>query len=393
MTNITLAGGGSTNSRGKRPLPLGVVAARTIQTYAATELIEFAYASGVVQRRELLTWVGGQWGSVFGGAEPVWAMDTLVCAGLPGSYGHKAEFALVDALGEALDSVFGGEPLACRFYQDGGVALNAAARLARYATGRQDVASFGYHGAGAEWAHLPATAGQLLSNLDHHHQFAWGDLTAMQSMARRCACICVEVPALDDPVEIASFLQACRAACDAGGAVFILDEVVTGFRLALGGAAELYGVRPDIACYGKAMCATGCVSAIVGKRELVEPIGGAVFLSTTFGGAPGPCAVAAETVKRLTAHRDEWLGWGGALYATGQVLKDGLNALGVKTVGQPERSVLQFATDAEWLAFCGRVIGEGVVLHRPQFPSLRHTREDVRETLAAVERVLEGAKA
>lgn len=393
MTTMTLAGRASTNSRGSRPLPPNAVSARTIQTLGFDELVEFEYASGAVARQWLLSWVGGQWGSVFGNVAPRWATEILSGGQLPGAYGHGAEFDLAYELGEAVGEVFGGGELACRFYQDGGVALAAAARLARYATGRDDVASFGYHGAAAEWAHLPNIAGQVPEALLFHSQFDWGDVDRVRFFAKRCAAICVEVPALDDEQAISAFLRECRAACDAGGAIFILDEVVTGFRLALGGAAERYGVRPDIATYGKAMCATGCVSAIVGLRELVEPIAGKVFLSTTFGGAPGPVAVAASTVRRLRNNRSEWLGEGGMLHATGKALKDGLNALGVRCAGQPERSVLQFPSDAEWLAFCGRVIGEGVVLHRPQFPSVMHGEREVKKTLEAVERVLEGVQA
>jgi glutamate-1-semialdehyde aminotransferase len=383
--SIILAGGASTNSRGLRPLPPGATAAVTEWSAGAREMVRFTTPDGQY-RRECLSWVIGQsgllWGSLGGPYEMRVTPPRDILRALElfpessGAYGHGAEHALADALGAALDGVFAGD-LACRFYQDGGTPLAAAARLARYATWRVPVASFGYHGAAAEWAHAPATAGILEADVDNHYRFEWGDVTRVAQLAAVCAAICVEVPPVPDD-EARAFLDACRQACDDGGAVFILDEVVTGFRLGLQGAAGRYGVKPDIACYGKSMSATGCVSALVGRRDLVEPIGGDVFLSTTFGGSPGPCAVAAATVRYLTAHADEVYEH---IALIGSELQAGFRVLGLDCIGQNERSVLKFETDAAWLRFCGEMIARGVIVHRPQFPTLVHTLADVRHTL------------
>lgn len=400
---ITLAGNASTNSRGHRPLPPSAVSAKTLLTNNTNELVQFTYADGHTERRDLLSWVGGQSGLLWGGGPyPIEIRDAIRRGAgvMQGSYGHAAEWALADALGAALDSVFTSNDLACRFYQDGGTPLAAAARLARHATGKMLLASVGYHGAAEEWAHRPSTKGIPDAAVNGHARFEWGDVDLVQRVARHCAAICVEVPPVPDD-EARAFLQAVRQACDAGGAVFILDEVVTGFRLGLQGAAGYYGVKPDIACYGKAMSATGCISAIVGRADLVEPIGGEVFLSTTFGGNPGQCAVAAATIEWLTANQIEVYGgerrWGeldgagemqhhhearpGELRRIGQALKDGLASLGLTVIGQPERSVVTFPTDAEWLTWCGQMIERGVMVHRPQFPTLNHTDSDVDFTL------------
>ena len=64
-----------------------------------------------------------------------------------------------------------------------------------------------------------------------------------------------------------------------------------------------------------------------------------------------------------------------------QVLKAGLSSLGYTVIGQPERSVVTFPTDAEWLAWCGQMIEYGVMVHRPQFPTLNHSESDVDYTL------------
>lgn len=405
---ITLAGGASTNSRAHRPLPAGAVSARTLGGCGVHELVEFGYPGGYYEKCNLLSWVIGQSGLLWGNGPFPFELDDLPHYIVHGSYGHAAEFALADALGVALDGVFSTGELACRFYQDGGTSLAAAARLARHATERTLVASYGYHGAAEEWAHQPNSAGIPPDALAHHARFEWGDYATVRDLAKYAAAICVEVPPVPD-AEARLFLSDVRQACSAGGAVFILDEVVTGFRLALSGAAGYYGVRPDIACYGKAMSATGCVSAIVGRADLVEPIGGEVFYSTTFGGSPGPCGVAAATVRWLTENAAEvyggpsdrgqrrpdgnYLEWhdpymDGHLRRIGRQLQDGFNALGLNCVGQPERSVLKFFTDAEWLAFCSAMIGRGVMVHRPQFPTLAHTEADVASTLEAAAEVI-----
>ena len=216
-------------------------------------------------------------------------------------------------------------------------------------------------------------------------------MAAVKRLAQTCAAICVEVPPVPDD-EARAFLAECRAACDAGGALFILDEVVTGFRLALGGAAEYYGVKPDIAGYGKAISANGLVSAIVGRADVVGRLGDDVFYSTTFGGHPFTAGIAAATVRHLTAYRAQVYGIAGQpgyLRTIGQALMDGLNELGVKTVGQPERSVMVFPTDAERREFCSRMIAGGVVMDRPQFPTLAHTLADVERTLEVARSVVD----
>ena len=380
--SMTLAGGATTQSRGRRPLPRGAVSARTIGVRGASEAVAFVYPHGRLEYKQLLSWVGGQSGLLWGGGPfPFIQSDPDIAHG---SYGHAAEYALADALGEALDGVFTSDALSCRFFQDGGTALAAAARVARHATGRRSIASYGYHGAAMEWAHAPALAGQPLDNA--HIQFEWGDTEWLRSDSAHCAAICVEVPPVPD-AEARAFLAECRAACDAGGALFILDEVVTGFRFGLQGAAGRYGVKPDIATYGKAMSAVGCVSAIVGRRDLVDLLAEPVFYSTTFGGAPGPCGIAAATVRYLIDHAPQVYEH---LDTIGAALQDGFNALGLNCVGQPERSVLKFDTDAEWLAFCGAMIERGVMIHRPQFSTLAHTLADVELTLDYADHVTRG---
>ena len=406
--SIELAGGASTQSRAWRPLPPGAVCGTTLAERGATETVRFDFEDGHHERRDLLSWVGGQWGGLFGASPDLSELpfDAVHLRETHGSYGHAAEHDLAAALGEVYDGLLTSDDMACRFYQDGGTACAAAVRIARAETGRDAIATQGYHGMHADFAHEPAWTGYPYENVRLHHRFDFGDTRAMRNAARRASCVMVEVPAWDDEAAIAEFLQACRDTADEFGVPFIIDDVVLGFRVALGGTCERYGVRADMVCLGKTMSATGCVSALIGRADLVGKLDGEVFASTTFGGAPGPCSVAAATVRWLAAHRGEVYGGevidmtalgdahpqfiskeNGHLRIIGDALKDGLNALGVRCVGQPERFITSFYGEADHRAWCSKMIGRDILVDRPFFSTLAHTPQHVEETLAAAEAI------
>ena len=387
-----LAGNASTQSRGRRPLSPGAVSARTLWTNDVHERVEFTFADGHAEQLKLLSWVVGQAGLLWGAGPFPASIEQAIrqpsySNGVHGSYGHAAEWQLADLLGQVFDGLLTSDDLAVRFFQNGGDACAAAVRIARAFTDSFAIATQGYHGVGDSLAHAPASTGIPGYLVNLHRRFEFGDTAGMKAAMWQtfatATCVMVEVPALDDDAAIAGFLRDCRETCDRNGIPLIFDDVVLGFRLALGGTAEYYGVRPDMVCLGKAMCATGGVSALIGRADLVGRLGEDVFYSTTFGGSPGPCAVAAATVRWLHEHRSEVYGEAGHLRRIGTALKDGYNALGIKCVGQPERSVFAFPSDDEWLSFCSRMIGAGYMVHRPNFPTLAHTLADVEATLEA----------
>jgi glutamate-1-semialdehyde aminotransferase len=200
----------------------------------------------------------------------------------------------------------------------------------------------------------------------------------------------VEVPSIDDEEAVKTFLAACRAYADADSIPLIMDEVVTGFRLALGGACERYGVKADMICLGKAMSAVGGVAALIGRRDLVGMLDEGVFYSTTFGGNPMMCSIAEKTIRFLQRERLGVYGDAeqyGHMASIGLELKKGLNERGVKCIGQPERSAIVFPTEDEKLAFCRKMIGAGIMMHQPNYATLAHTMHDVTLTLDAVEKV------
>lgn len=307
-----------------------------------------------------------------------------------GSYGHAQEFALSEALGNIYDGLLTTNDLGIRMFSNGSDACSAALRLARAATARNGVAVYGYHGAHSEWAHPPQCGGVIGENIEYQNRFEFGnefDLIAALAGEPAPACIMLEVPAIDDEGKIKSFLQLCRAQCDRRGIPLIIDDVVLGSRLSLGGSAEYYGVKPDIVVLGKALSAIGGVAAVLGDAKLVNQLADNVFYSMTFSGNPGPCAVAAATQLYLL---DNWPKIGSHINAIGTALKDRLNSVfaeqgrAARVAGQSCRSILVFdeGEDAR-RAWCGEMIARDFMLDRPQYATLAHSMADVEATIAA----------
>ena len=190
-----------------------------------------------------------------------------------------------------------------RFGKNGSDATTAAIRLARAVTGRDRVAACGYHGwhdwyIGSTTRNLgvPEAVRQLTS------PFPYNDADALETLLVAdpggFAAVILEPTAFEPPA--AGFLERVRALTERYGAVLIFDEIITGFRAHLGGAQELYGVTPDLACFGKALGNGMPISAVVGRRDhmrLMEEI----FFSATFGGETLSLAAAITTIDKLEA--------------------------------------------------------------------------------------------
>lgn len=123
-------------------------------------------------------------------------------------------------------------------------------------------------------------------------KFRYNDVSSLEQLFARhsgeIACVVMEAARTEEPR--AGYLEAVQAACRRSGAVFILDEMITGFRWHLGGAQSVYGITPDLATYGKALANGFALSALAGRRDLME-LGGTrhsgerVFLLSTTHGA------------------------------------------------------------------------------------------------------------
>ena len=312
-----------------------------------------------------------------------------------------------------------------RFCGSGSEAVQAALRLARAATGRRTVVKFEghYHGwfdsilvsvaATAENAgdrahpnRNPGSAGQDPTAWGSVEVLTWNDLALVEARlaAGDVAAVIME-PAMCNAGAIhpaPGYLEGVRAACSRHGTVLIFDEVITGFRVAPGGAQQLLGVTPDLATFAKAMANGFPVAAVAGRADLLDRFatGGAVH-GGTYNAHPGCMAATLATLRALadgSVHK--------AIEPLGRKLMDGIDATLKRTgipatvVGFPQIFHVAFgltepARDyrdlmrmdrARYVRFCTELLKRRVrVLERGAwFLSSTHDEIAIEETLAAV---------
>ena len=202
-----------------------------------------------------------------------------------------------------------------RIVNTGSEATMHAIRLARAFTKRKDIVKFegGYHGAhdyvlakaGSGAASMLASEGVLEEASMHTTVVPYNDPSALEQAIEksRPACVIME-PALANiglvPPE-KGYLNKVRKVTQQNDVVLIFDEVVTGFRLALGGAGEFFGVKPDLATFAKALGNGFPIAAIAGKKEIMQQLApaGRVYQASTFAGNPVSVAAATATLETL----------------------------------------------------------------------------------------------
>ncbi len=262
-----------------------------------------------VEGRRYIDYVQSYGPGILGHAHPV-VLEAIARAASAGTtYGAPTEAEVI--LAEmVVDRIAGLESV--RFVSSGTEATMSAIRLARGATGRPGIVKFAgcYHGHADALlaAGGSGVANQGLSGCDGVTDGAVADTIVVPYNV---------VPALDDTVAAVivepvaanmglvapadGFLEGLRAACDAAGALFIFDEVITGFRLAPGGAAERFGVTPDLWCFGKVIGGGLPVGAFGGRWDVMEhlaPLGG-VYQGGTLSGNPLAMAAGRTTLELL----------------------------------------------------------------------------------------------
>ncbi len=187
-----------------------------------------------------------------------------------------------------------------RFVKNGGDATTAAVRLARAYTGREHVLMSGYHGmhdwsigASENYKGVPESVRVLTTN------FIYNDLydLEMKLQEKDVAAVILEPIQSNGPKD--GFLEGVKELTHKYGAILIFDEVVSGFHYALGGAQEMFKVSPDLVAFGKGMANGYPISAVAGRKELLEQIEKGVFVSTTFGGDSISMAASLATLKIL----------------------------------------------------------------------------------------------
>uniref|UniRef100_A0A6M3L6Z8 Putative aminotransferase n=1 Tax=viral metagenome TaxID=1070528 RepID=A0A6M3L6Z8_9ZZZZ len=331
------------------------------------------------------TWVFDQGGPVLGYRDFHAMGVPMGPMGIANIYEREAALQLGEIVGPYLKP----DSLGVRWFANGSDACDAAIRVARAATGSNWFISVGYHGSSVVFAHAPQCAGVPVECTASRHDVDFGDLKGLASAYASIgpavlAAIMVEVPSTDNAAW--EFLGECRRLCDEAGALLILDEVVTGFRIALGGAAELYGIAPDLACYGKALANGRPISALVGPRDEMAALADRVFYSNTYNGDPFHCALALMTMRELKGSAERVYPH---LWYIGAELKRELNAIGVPVVGHAPRTALNISDEGRRREFCWRMIEKGIMIDRPNYASMAHADKHVRWTWQAAAEVLE----
>ena len=362
-----------------------------------------------VDGNEYIDWVSS-WGPlILGHADPevIQAITEAAKRGTTFGAPTDAEVTLAEEVVKRIPSV---EML--RMTSSGTEATMSAIRLARAVTGRDKILKFAgaYHGhvdglhaqagSGLATQGIPASPGVPEAAAAATIVVPWNAPEALPDVHDVAAILLEPVPANMGVVPPSpGFLELLRRDADEHGALLIFDEVITGFRVARGGAQERYGVLPDLTIMGKIIGGGLPAAAYGGRRDLMERIApaGDVYQAGTLSGNPLATVAALATLSRLNDAAYEQLS------STTQALADGLRSVatrpvqvqsipGLLTVFFSDRPVNNYAaaaasdTDA-YATWCRGLLARGVYPPPSQFeawfPSLAHTDADIDRTVEA----------
>lgn len=310
-----------------------------------------------------------------------------------------------------------------RFNCSGSEAIQAALRIARAATGRKTIVKFEghYHGwfdnvlwsvappldaAGSREDPIPVAGskGQLASSADALVVLPWNDLDRLERrLADQDIAAAIMEPAMCNAGAIhplPGYLEGVRDACTRTGTILIFDEVITGFRLAPGGAQERFGVTPDLSTFGKAIANGFPVAAVAGRADLMALCVNGVLHGGTYNAQPIAMAATAATLTALKPALYDAIATNGEALMTGlreifssqQVTATVIGfpqifhvAFGLETPARDYRD-LAGTNRTAYVAFSTALLHRGVrVLERGAwFMSSEHDGGVVNETLAAV---------
>lgn len=191
-----------------------------------------------------------------------------------------------------------------RFAKNGSDVCSMAVRAARAFTGRDLIVSQGYHGT-HDWyiCTTERNKGIPKDTKDHIKTFRYNDLDRFKELFEKrgedVACVIMEPVQLTPPKD--NFLKNIKKIANKNGAVLIFDEIITGFRFSLGGAQQFFNVTPDLSCFGKSIANGLPLSALVGKKEIMEEFGfnNKAFFSGTFGGETSSLAAGKKTIEEI----------------------------------------------------------------------------------------------
>ncbi len=369
----------------------------------------------------------GSWGPmILGHAHPevIAAVKAQADSGLSFGAPTELEIRMADKLCELVPSMD-----LVRMVNSGTEATMSAIRLARGFTGRDKIVKFEgcYHGhadsllvkagSGALTLGVPTSPGVPVALAEHTMTLEYNNIDevreAFAHVGNQIACIIVEPVAgnMNCVPPVPGFLAGLREICDEYGTVLIFDEVMTGFRVALGGAQAAFGVQPDLTTLGKVVGGGMPVGAFGGKREIMEQIAplGPVYQAGTLSGNPVAMAAGLKTLELIARP-----GFFDELAGRTQQLTRGLEQAGqeagIPVVTNRVGGMFGvFLTDDETVEnfyqvsncnverfklFFHGMLARGVYLapsaYEAGFVSIAHTAEDIDATVNAARSVLSG---
>ena len=282
-----------------------------------------------------------------------------------------------------------------RFSKTGADVTSAAIRVARAYTGKEKILCCGYHG-WHDWyisvtdrdKGIPETTKDLTFTVNYN------DIESVkESIDSDIAAIILEPFVFEAPKN--NFLHELRELCNDNGILLIFDEMWTGFRIAVGGAQEYFGVDADLATFSKAVANGMPLSILSGKKEVMKVLDEDVFFYTTFGGEALSLAAAKATIEELKDKNVPKY-----LASQGKKLKDGYNKLVeklgldyTKCIGYECRSLITFDAKAgnplELKSFVQQeMIKRGILWGGFHNLSFSHSDDDIDYTLKAYWEVL-----
>lgn len=342
-----------------------------------------------VDGNEFIDYIGGLGANTLGHNHP--AVVNTIRERLGNGVLHSLPTEIEVTATRALVDLIPGAEMA-RFFKTGADATSGAIRLARHVTGKEKVVTVGYNGWHDHFMFDTPGVPAVLRQYTHRMPLmAEADekplLDLIAEKGSEIAAVLLSLPY--KRCVSTEYLRLLRETCHNHGVLFVLDEVVTGFRLALGGAQEFHGIAADFVCLSKGIAAGMPLSAIAGPREVMSRLG-ELQVSTTFGGEMLSLEVckAVLGVYRNTDYIQR-------MATLGARLREGINERATK-VGAPLRVVgydaIPFFVFADDLAahtklaaqFVGAMAKRGVLLRRDvSFISGVHTEAQIDFTIDA----------
>lgn len=304
--------------------------------------------------------------------------------GIAFSLMHRLEQEVAEKIAEVIPNAE-----SVRISKQGADVCSAAVRIARAFTGREKIAICGYHG-WHDWYICTTTrdAGIPKSTRDLTVKINYNDIESVKAaLTDDLACLILEPVVFEEPKD--NFLHEVQKLCKANGTLLIFDEMWTGFRLALGGAQEYFGIKPDLAVYSKAVANGMPIAFLTGRDDVMSLFDTDVFYFTTFGGEALSMAATIATIDEMK-EKDVT----GYLASQGQKIIDGFNTLVQKhgmqdyisISGFPCRSIVNFKPAAgEGLIpktyLQQEMIKRGILWSSFHNMCFSHSDEDVQYTL------------